>query len=334
MKRLLSIIAVVITALWLSVSPVLATALPDSTPAIIDKWIWRNVLETGDMLVVVYENTPYATTPTDFDYSEAFVWRFFDTDGTTELAQALGYDYNENGYGYNVIGFYFAAADAPAWDQNYFITLSGTPAAFATPPTYTFEVTSSDYSSLTAQADVQVDIAARVLLLGADLDNKWGLTVDTSLLSETETGTVLSIYGEAFFRGALYGLQAYAPNAFALIIGNIATDYYTNPGTAYSTNLTTRYAGTPIETGITAGQTFFGTSWNIAGLLGTLAIVATFIGVGWYISKGQSDFWVVGMNGIPVIIIMTSMAMFDMALLGFVAAVLWIFLSAKIWKVV
>lgn len=149
---------------------------PDSTPTIEDMDIYRNVLETGDMFILIKENTPYATPPSDYAYDDAYIWRLYDTDGTTELAQSTGYAYHENGYGYNVIGFYLDADDAPTWEQSYIIKLSGTPAAFESPespPTYTYNVELSDYSALTVTQEVLDAISVRVLDIATDLNGEW-----------------------------------------------------------------------------------------------------------------------------------------------------------------
>ena len=334
MKRHLTIImAVAMLAIFLIASSTYAIGLPSSTPAIINKYVYQHVLEPDDMLVIIYENAPYATIPPDYDYSEAFIWRFIDTDGTTELAQAVGYDYNDSGYGYTVIGFYFPPDDAPDWGLTYYLNLSGTPSAFASPPEYTYQITASDYSALTDTDDVKTDIAARILLMAADLNNKWGLTVDYSLLSETETGSVLSIYGEAFFRGALYGLQAYAPDAFRLIINNISSealaDRTWNP--EYSENLTTQHAGTDIDTGMAAGNDFLGVSYNLFGMLITLVVLGGLAMAGLYVG---GDWWGSLGNCVTPAVILTRMGVFGMGELALVAAVGWLFFSAKTWKVI
>lgn len=317
--------------LLLVTAPVHAIPLPDSTPTVEHVYIWRNALETGDMLIILKENTPYASYSTNISYSEAFIWRLIDTDGTTELGQALGFNYNDNGYNYNVIGFYFSAADNITWGQNYFLRLSGTPSAFASPPEYNYPVNTSYYSSLNVTAEVQTDIASKIILLATELNSNWGLTSSYYLTTETEIATVLSIYGEAFFRGALYGCQAYAPAAFSLSIYDIEgldnrtwTQNYTNA-------LEAQYAGTYIETGIEAGKSFFNIGYNLAGMLGTLALMAAVI-TGSIMLSG--DWWSAAIGASAVLVIMTRMGMFGLGECGLIAALGWLFVSAKIWKVI
>jgi hypothetical protein len=199
--------------------PVLATALPDSTPTVSNIYIYRNCLETGDFFMMVDENTPYAVIPTDYTYPQAYVWRLIDTDGSTEIAQALGYVYNHSGYGYNLISFYLSAAQVTTagitWGDNLFVRLSGTPVAFTSPPIYNFNVEVGNYSSLTDSGDVETAISAQVLAFASAFDSRWGLSGTTSLLTDSETGTALSLYGQAFFRGAIYGVQSLAPSSIS-----------------------------------------------------------------------------------------------------------------------
>lgn len=330
MKRLLICFITAITLILIIAAPVYAIDLPDSTPTVPEIYCWRNVLETDDFLCVILENTPYTTTP-DVNYSEAFLWRFMDTDGTTELAQSLGSNYNESGYGYNVIGWYFDAASAPTWGQSYYLTLSGNPAHFASPPQYSYQINAGDYSALTDTDDVQAAIAARVLLLANDLDSYWGLTSDESLLLEIETGTVLSTYGEAFFREALYGLQAYAGEAFRLIINDVNIEDRTW-NTNYSSNLTIQYSGSYIDPAMTAGQNMLDVNYNLFGLIGVIILCIGVIITEWFISGG--DMWEKLIPCAAILVIAARLGVMGLGELALLAAVSWLFVDAKIWKMV
>lgn len=313
-------------------TPAYAIDLPDSDPTVEEINAWRNVLETGDFFIIVYENTPYADTP-DTPYSEAFVWRLVDTDGTTELAQALGANYNEYGYGYNVIGFYFSADDAPAgyWETTYYITLSGTASAFPTPPKYTFNMNVSDYSVLEDTDLVKADISQRILDLAADLNIKWGLLTDYLLLDETETGTKLSVYGQAFFRTAIYGLQAMAPDAFPFSITNISTDER-DWDPSFIAELESLYTGTYLEDAEAAGEEFFNVEYNLMGMLIVALICAVIIGANWYLAGG--NLWRGMVDSASPLVISSRMAMFGLGEVCLLAAVCWIYIFAKIWRVI
>ncbi len=310
---------------------------PDNTPTIINKWVWRHVLETDDMLIIIYENTPYDTAPEDISYSEAFVWQlqdyfFFGMD-RYEHGEAVGYNYNDNGYGYNVIDFYFPASDDMNWNEIYYIKLTGTPYAFDEPPEYAFQLTSADYSLLTEPDEIEKDIESKILWLANELDNKWGLTADYSLLEQSELGTILSIYGESFFRGALYGLQAYAPDIFRLVIGNIDSSMLTDRTwtDAYSENLTTQYPGSNIDTGMQAGNDFLDVDYNLFGMLLTLGLIAL-IAVACLMIGG--DWWGSIAGSIAPMVICARLGLFGMGELALVTALCWLFFSAKMWKLI
>ncbi|MFA5389539.1 MAG: hypothetical protein WC312_07330 [Candidatus Omnitrophota bacterium] len=329
--RLLIILAILIIGLFYA-TPVFAIADPDSKPKIVYKWAWRNVMETGDMLIILEESIPYATTPAII-CSEAFIFRLLGTDGVTPIGEALTYDYNDYGYGYNVVGFYFSAAAAPAWGQNYYIAISGTPAAFTSPPNYIYQMNASDYSSLTDAEEVENDIESKILLMANDIDIRWALGASYSLLEESELGTVLSIYGEAFFRGALYSVQGYAPDIFRLVISNL-------PGTAltdrdwddgYSSNLTSQYPGNDLDAGMSAGNNFLDVDYNLFGLLITLGIACCVTIVGLVVA---GDWWGAFAGSIGPLVVCTRMGLFGMGELALITAICWLFLSAKVWKLI
>jgi len=329
----ISLISALLAILALA-TPALAIALPDSSPTIISKDVFRNVLETGDFLVIIEENTPYASTPA-VTYPEAFVWRLIDTDGSTELVQALGYTTNADGYGYNVISFYLSAAEVTAlgisWQDGLFLRLSGTPTAFATPPMYNFSIVTSDYSSLTATADVKTAIAALIIDMANDLNVAWGLATADSLLVETETSTVLSLDGQAFFRGAIYGVQSMAPLAFPMTISDVDVEdrIFT---TDYADNLSVQHSGNYIGTGLSAGATFLDSSYNLFGLLLVLGICFVLIFGHWYLTGGNVMRGLV--ESAPALVIGTRIGLMGMGELGLIAAIALLYSVAKMWRMI
>lgn len=299
---------------------------PDSAPSLEYTKCYRNLLETGDFLIIVYQNTPYADPP-DIQVDEAFVMRLIDTDGVTELGQSLAYAFNASGYGYNIYSFYFSAADAPDWGEEYYLKLTGTPSAFASPPEYNFQINASDYSALTETADVQAELAARILILADDLDNKWGLESDYSLLLSTETGTVLSIYGEAFFRGAIYGVQALAPAVFRLLIEDVNVDpreWSEN----FTTTLGNQWGGTWVSVSENAGKTFWGVDFNLMGII--MVFLAGFGVVIVNIIIGQ-DHWSGFLDAAMLSVIFARISFYGLDFLALGAALCWLYVSSRIW---
>lgn len=333
MKKMKAITLVIILAIFLLCgTPVYAdTADPDSDPSIESFNVYRNLRHTGDWLLVIYANIPYGTPPST-PVTQTFIWRLMALDGVTELGRTVGYAYNANGYGYNVYSMYWTAAEVTAngmvWNTAYGVRLSGNPAVFDTPPVYNYNLAIGDYSTLTVTADVQAELGARILTIAGELDTNWGLP--TSLLNEVEVGTVLSIYGEAFFRGAIFGLQSLAPTIFSVIIRNLEiidrtwTDNYT-------VNLTTQWSGTWVETARAAGQALFGTSYDMMSV-----IMMLLMAFGLLIANVMltGDHW----NGLVDVavfaIVGARLAMYDFAFLLLIVALFWFYISAKVWKVI
>lgn len=301
---------------------------PDSTPTVeID--VYRNLLETGDTFFLIYANIPYAATP-DEPVNESFVFRLIDTDGTTELGQNTGYPYVDDGYGYNVYSMYFSAADNLTWGAAYTIRLSGNPTIFDDPPVYNYPVDSTDYSSLTVTYDVQVEMSIRIMAIANSLDIEWGLGSSYSLLYESEVGTVLSIYGEAFFRNAIYGLQALCPQIFRFAVGDVEVTDRTYDE-EYAGNLSSQYAGTWVETAQQGGAALAGTSYDWMTVMMVIVIVVLAIFGGMALAAG--DFWSGAVDGIIVMVSCARLGFFELAAVGLVTGMAWVYISGKMWSV-
>lgn len=337
MKKLrLIIILGLLVGLLFSSTPVYAdTPDPDSTPTIEGFNVYRNMRETGDMLVLIYATIPYSPIP-DQPVTQTFIWSMIDTDNVTELGSTVGFAYNlsthqSDGFNYNVFSMYWDAADVTAlgitWGTSYTIRLSGNPAVFDTPPIYNYILSASDYSSLTTQADVQAELGARILTIAASLDIKWGLSSAYSLITELEAGTALSLYGEAFFRGAIFGIQSLAPGIFSVVIRTIDVPERTwDP--AYSINVTDQWSGTWVETAKEGGKVLFGTTYDLLSIIMLLSMCGGLL-IGNIMLTG--DHW----NGLIDVtafgVIGARLGMYDLAFLILVAAMCWIYISAKIW---
>lgn len=335
MKRLGTSILLALLATMMIATPVYAdTEDPDSTPTIDTINIYRNLRQTGtptgDILILIYANIPYATLP-DLPVTQTFIWSLIDTDNVTELGSTVGYVYQKGGYGYNVWSMYFTADNVTTlgieWDTSYTLRLSGNPAAFDTPPIYNFPITVADYSTLTDTADVKAELTARILTIAADLYSKWGLTSVNTLLTQNETATVLSVYGEAFFRGAIHGLQAMAPAVFSVVIRIIDIDPREwDP--EYAENTTSQWAGTWVETAQEAGKALFGTEYDLLSIIMLLAMSIGLL-IGNIMLTG--DHW----NGLVDVavfgVIGARLGMYDLAFLILVAAICWIYIGTKVW---
>lgn len=335
MKKLLYIIPVLLTVVVFIMIPVTVHAAdpPDNTPTLDRIRVYRNLLESGDMCFVWQANTPYATVP-DTTFPDTYIWRVVDTDNVTTLGSTTGYAYEDDGYNYNVFSAYFSASDVTAkgmiWGTAYIIRLSGNPIRFADPPEYNFFVTSSDYTTETTETANKAEFATEILYLAADLSVKWGLTVDYYLTFESETGTVLSIYGEQVFRGAIYGVQALAPAAFRFIVADMdAPDRAWN--NTYITSLETQYSGSWVETALNASRDLLGTSYDLTSLILLCGICITAFMGNLFLT---SDHWNGLIDVMLILVIASKMGIFGLAFIGLIGAIAMFYIGVKIWNMI
>jgi len=325
------IFILLLAALLLSATPVCAdTPDPDDVPTLVKVNAYQNVRQTGDWLVVIYANIPYGTLP-DTPVTQTFIWSLIDTDNVTEFGSTVGCDYNDDGYGYNVYSMYWDSANVTAqgmvWGTVYPLRLAGNPAVFDTPPIYNYSLDAGDYSSETVRANVQLELADRVLVIAADLENKWGVAPGYELVTQNETATVLSIYGEAFFRCAIYGLQSMAPTVFSVIIRVLDIEDR-EWDEEYAENVTGQYAGTWVETSRAAGAALFGTSYDLASLILLFGLCA-----GLLIANLQvtGDHW----NGLVDVtvwmVIAARLAFYDIIYLALIGFICWVYISSRVW---
>lgn len=329
MKRIIwALVAAIIVAV-IPASPAMASVpQPDTSPSVIQVDVFRNLRETGDMLYVIYANIPYATIP-DIPVDEAYWWELQSSE--TTLGGTTGYAYNSYGYGYNVYSMYFSADDVAdlgmVWGTPYELMLNQSPSQFETPTYFTFNINAGDYTSYSESAENRAALSARILELANHLDNDWGLSSTHSLLSETDTGSALSVYGSAFFRGAIFGLQSMAPDAFSTVIRDIDIDER-DWDPEYSDNLSTQWSGTWIDTAKAAGTALFGTDYDLLSIiiLTTLCAGLLFANI-----AVTGDHW----NGLIDVaflaVIGARLGMYDMAFLILIAALCWFYIGTKIW---
>lgn len=329
--RIALLLSVLIIAVVVPAGSIFATDQPDSAPSA-TFYLYRSLLETGDQLLLIDQNIPYSTIP-DEPIWQTYQWRMIALDGVTELGICLPYAFNDNGYGSSVASMYWDAGNVTAlgmaWDAAYTMRLSENPALFASPTQWDFTLSSADYSTLTVSEDVKDELAARILLLAQNLDISWGLGATYSLLNETETGTVLSIYGEAFFRGAIYGLQGLCPQVFAYVINDVDLTPRTFSA-AYVTTLSNQWSGTWVETAKAAGAALFGTGYDLTSILLTL-LAAVIIAIIAIILSG--DAWHGIADAKTVFIVSTRLGFFDLGFLAVLAACAVLYGTARMWGV-
>lgn len=210
--RLSGMIAIILLWLiWFAI-PVFATGPPDSTPTVSDIKANVNLLETGDILIYGLYNIPYSPPPDD-DAGKTYILTLIDTDGVTQLGSIRPFAYIEmdNGYNMGVFSFRFSASDNLTVDQPYIIRIKQNPSYFETPEYWDYSMALSGWTDATSQEANQAELMINVLEFAQELEIAYSL----SILEDSPGGTVLSSpEGETYFRGAIYGIQAMAPDLF------------------------------------------------------------------------------------------------------------------------
>lgn len=303
---------------------------PDSAPTVISVAVYRNLLEDGDTLFRIYENTYYANTTNISSVDIAYLWSLWGPSGL--VGSNVAYPYNNLGYGYNVVSLYFDNTTAITWGSaNYTIQLSGTEVAFESPPVWSFSILSEAWSTDNTQALEQEALTRDVLALSAELDRHWGNNASTSLLFQSEIGPVLSQQGMYFWNGAIPGLQGMAPNAYQIVVGDINTDVPTWSGN-YTTELGSQWASDNSTAWLAnaqqGGADFFNLDWDLLSvilvLIGGLALGIASIAL-------TGDAWN-GLVDVSVWMIITvRLGLYGMAFLGLICAIGLIYIALKLW---
>jgi len=216
MKRLAAILTLLAC---LSISGVAYAVFLESPSSITidDVRVYRNLAETGDSLYVfqheeAFTSDNYPVTPA----SDSFLFRLYGADNITKATVSpYVYPYFEtNGYGSGVSSFYFGASDnAPVWGSAVRIEVVPSPAFFDSVDSVSYVITPTDYTSSTSQEANRSELENFVFLL---CDRLEAIYTDTSVVLKTtsDSGIVLSAYGELYFRGAIEGIQALCPDLF------------------------------------------------------------------------------------------------------------------------
>jgi hypothetical protein len=218
---------------------------------------YRNLLETGDFFLLVDYDIAYSGGYPTVPASDAFTFRLFDPTGSTEIADALPYVFTTattgftgaNGYGMGVVAYYFNAASAPAWGDNYIIKVSGNPAELTFSGDY--EISTSAYDS---GSNAAIDLANELRSIGPALSTQWNVP----LLSDTSATSVFTADGESYFRNAIPGVQSLAPDIFE-DASQQSPD--TTESSSYNTNLSNtyqhRFDDSWVHTSLAAGADLF-----------------------------------------------------------------------------
>jgi len=258
-------------------SPAFAYLINPSSISIPDVKVFRNLAETGDCLYVFsYDieipSDNYSTTPA----SDSIIFRLYDTDNTTVKAVATPYVYpyfESNGYADGISSFYFGASDnASVWGSDLQIEVYGWPSFYSPTISEKFPITSSDYVLVTTQETNRSLLKDFVLLLADRLAADYQDT-GVILKSTSDSGIVLSSYGEMYFRGAIDGLDALCPELFFIqVVVPEVMEVEPYDTSLADTLRAAHYTGGDMERG-------FNRIGDVIGVSGDVAVAILFFGL-------------------------------------------------------
>ena len=290
MKRLLSAFIIAVILLLTNVSVAYALDPPDGM-SIQSVKAFQNLAEDGDLAIIFhyripYETYTYPTTPA----TDSIIFRLYADNGTL-LSVSRPYVYSPfetNGYGDGVSSFYFTEEDAPPWEESFDINILGVPAYYDPIQTINYEMTAADYSTAELTVDSRYALYDTILSI---CDTFKTIYPEVALKATTDTGVVLSQYGESYFRGAIPGLQTLCPQLFFIqvyIPERIEVEPYTMD---LQTTYTERLQGTDLQRGAERiGDTMGGLSGSF--VFGMIAFIGCIIACiltmrqGWGIEPG------------------------------------------------
>jgi hypothetical protein len=210
--RFLLIPAILVNLLFIMAGapPAQADTPSDAELTMVDVQGYRNLADSGDMLILGHLRWTSENT-TDAPASSAVTIRLVSANGTL-LAATTPYVFTlfeDNGWGEIVYSFYLS--ENTTWGGASEIQVAGLPAYFEDPPTLDYTLGAADYTAATSQEDNRAEMATYIL---NQCDALRVIYPDVDLKSNTGSGTVLSSYGEAYYTSVIDNLQTLCPELF------------------------------------------------------------------------------------------------------------------------
>ncbi len=316
MRRSKALVISVLLLAALAPGVALAVADPD-TLSIVSARGYGDVLEAGDILLVVHYHVDYNTLPSE-TARQTVLGRYTD-DGGVPRREAAPYVYVRSGYGQGVISIYFSAADASAYSiahgESATASLIGNPAFFASPWTISTAVT---WRTKGSQAVLENDVAAIADVL--EQRPEW---TGLNLIQTLSGRQVLAATGEDYFENAIANIRRMAPNLFSTSLqsAQFIERQYT---LSYQQTLENELAGSRLEHSFRGLAEWLNVPQNVLE-----SVVVLFFGLflggtiaAWLVSQGVSESAGVAftlLTTIVIIILAARIGWFSLQFLGVLA---------------
>ncbi len=322
-KSLSIIIAALVIAIILAATPAHAADPPTPDNLQFESVMaFRHVIEDDDAVFVFHYNIHYDSGQPDEPANQLFTFRLLDTDGEDQLGAIVPYAYYNAGYDQGCAAFYFPAADAPTWGGAYIVRISGNPEYFSSPPLCSHTLVASEYSQMDTQEENQTLLGNYILDIAADLETNW----DVTLLYVSDLGMVLNSTGESYFRGAIPGLAAMAPQIFPVQTVTPEyeeTDWTEAQGEAYAARFEDTWVG---ESLARAGEDLH-IGWNVITGILTFGVILV---LAWFCQRTYGTIKPALLAGILVMLGSATMGWLAMAIMAITAIFCALFLG-YIW---
>ncbi len=150
-KAIAVLIAIILIIIYYPIS--VAAQVTPSIFSINSALVCRSLIEENDFLLIAHYNITYYTGQPSTDIDEFFHFKLLSADGGTLIGTAKPYPYQNSGYDQGVVGWYFSAADAPAWDIAYIIQVVVNPLYYSATDIY-----SESFSVTTGAGETSADV--------------------------------------------------------------------------------------------------------------------------------------------------------------------------------
>lgn len=314
-----AICLLVVLCLLLVATPVLAIANPDNiwfgTTA--DKYVrvFENVYETGDMLFLAEGFVDYASAPTDYTASEAFLFEVRSTDNTTVIrSRPL------ESYGDRPISIYFTPAqvvsEGLASGSAYVMRITGNPMIFSTLTEGTnmisYTLASEDWYNQALSTEVTNYLKNMCIAIAYRMETEDSVAAGT-YVAVSDGEDYLTTTGANLFLAGIPSLNIFVPSLFQITTSVMVAEEPAATG-AYTANITPLLRlGTTISTGISHIGEWLGVSQAVAAGLMLMSLMVM-LSV-WLYKKTESGKVVLGVGIAATLPVGTFLGLSPMVLL-------------------
>jgi len=260
-KRYLLLILFIIVLNIFPALPVYAAENAPDVYSIVSARGYRGLFESGDQGYFITFTLDYTGSDIEYNTDEAVLFRLLDDSGDP-LASVSPYSWPGAGWIDGVVWIYFSAADAPAWQGDFSIELTGNPGIEWSGGVWSTAFTPITYSDYSGQLPGVIQTVALQLATPFSVD-----------LIEQESGTwKLTSYGEPYFEAIIPGLRIIAPTLFSGLLETPSSYGDREWENTYAETVESQLDGTPFDTTDLATATGISKEWLTGGMY--------FLGVG------------------------------------------------------